>query len=481
MRTSRMAALLALAVLAAACRDAAGPGAAVAALRFEQDTPHVDAGKALQLSVVALDRAGRPVRGVLVDGFRSEDPTVATVGPTGLVTGVAEGSTRIQAFVGSVVAELGVVVEPRGGLLPDSLRLLVPGGERRMYVDSWPLMPQLLPFSLRNAAGASVCGRVPLRIEIRDTTLLTADYQPARDRCAISLAVPRGTAADGTTMLRVRAGLAADSVEVVVHRTFYRVFLERVPRASGAVTVAAGSRVRYQLTAMPGEGMPAAGIPVTFRIDTARTYGSLGYTMVTASTAQVTTDSAGVAFVDAPVSTSTLLDRSRWTVPERGLWVSAWSAPLRFQAEDRTSAPLQIVAGEPDHIAVYAHRGTWKFMEWIEATGDTVAVGPVATPCPPLWPARSSYVGAAVVDRYGNPISAPPAVSAASMGYSTHAAPFYLREWYPAMTPDRLEYLSGVLLEVDRDRKSESATFTLSYPGVPSRTVVAVPVLECGA
>lgn len=59
----------------------------------------IDVGATTQFAARALNRAGAPVEGVVVT-WRTPDSTV-TVGETsGLVTGVAAGTGRIQAVVG---------------------------------------------------------------------------------------------------------------------------------------------------------------------------------------------------------------------------------------------------------------------------------------------------------------------------------------------------------------------------------------------
>ena len=66
-------------------------------------------GTALQLSAKVTDKRGKAVTGVALT-WTSADPTVATVGPSGLVTPLREGSVRISASAGGSSATTLVTV-----------------------------------------------------------------------------------------------------------------------------------------------------------------------------------------------------------------------------------------------------------------------------------------------------------------------------------------------------------------------------------
>jgi Big-like domain-containing protein len=73
---------------------------------LEIQTPElltVEVGETLQLSAAARDKDGNPVATEIT--WRASDPTLA-VDPTGLITGVAPGTGRIQAFSGSLASSL---------------------------------------------------------------------------------------------------------------------------------------------------------------------------------------------------------------------------------------------------------------------------------------------------------------------------------------------------------------------------------------
>lgn len=63
----------------------------------------LEVGEALQLSATAVDKNGNPVATEIT--WRAPDPTLA-VDPTGLITGVAPGTGRVQAFSGSLASGL---------------------------------------------------------------------------------------------------------------------------------------------------------------------------------------------------------------------------------------------------------------------------------------------------------------------------------------------------------------------------------------
>ncbi|HET7234243.1 MAG TPA: Ig-like domain-containing protein [Longimicrobium sp.] len=466
-RIAALAAVAGLALLAGACRDAAGPAPAVGELRFAPAEPHVEAGKTLQLTVAVLDPFGQPAAGVPITAFRSGDPGVATVSPAGMVTGVAQGATRIQAFAGGVEARVAVVVDPPGGVRPDSFHLIVPNpAAGYILVDSWPLAPQVLRFALSNAAGASLCGLVPLRIEVGDSSRLTAEYQPGRDGCSIRLGVPAGPWTWGSTVLRVWAGGLGDSVEVEVHRTRYRVAFGSVPQ--GVKTVAAGGHVRYEVMAVGADGAPAAGFPVRFVVDTVQAYRGTNWihppVVITA-----VTDAAGVAAVDAPAPFSTRVRQSGgYYAYAPAVWVSATNDETDY---GERAPVVDVVAGAPDHIAVYGYftgggpgNHHW---EWREMKGDTARFPVDLFYC---W-IYGNTLGAVVVDRYGNATSAQATATAApGILEAGGSGPFQVNGsyWPGDYYPDSRIVSFGL---PERDL---STPVTFSAPGIPSRTMQLV-------
>jgi Big-like domain-containing protein len=103
----------------------------------------VEVGESVQLSAIALDKDGQPVSADVA--WRAADPTL-TVDATGLITGVAAGTGRVQAFVGSLSSELAsfnVVTRPDTLLIVgDSVLTVAPTA-----TASAPLTAQVQTFS----------------------------------------------------------------------------------------------------------------------------------------------------------------------------------------------------------------------------------------------------------------------------------------------------------------------------------------------
>jgi plastocyanin len=88
-------------------------------LQLTPQSPLVPVGGTVQLTATPLDQNGAPLAGLPAATFASADATVATVSPTGLVTGVAAGATTITALLtsGSIThsATASVVVGSSAG------------------------------------------------------------------------------------------------------------------------------------------------------------------------------------------------------------------------------------------------------------------------------------------------------------------------------------------------------------------------------
>jgi hypothetical protein len=96
--------------LLASCEEVIVTPAQVAIIQIEPDAAQVDVGGSVQLSAQLQDESGRPVRGHTVL-WSSDDEGIATVDASGLVRGVASGTTTIHGQVGS--AEATAVVRVR--------------------------------------------------------------------------------------------------------------------------------------------------------------------------------------------------------------------------------------------------------------------------------------------------------------------------------------------------------------------------------
>src|SRR6476620_11772437 len=94
---TRSALLVAAAATLAACNsDSTAPPPDIGSIRVTGLATTVVVGSAIQLQAVARDPDGVPLTGVTFT-WSSESNAIATVGSTGIVTGVSVGTTNITA------------------------------------------------------------------------------------------------------------------------------------------------------------------------------------------------------------------------------------------------------------------------------------------------------------------------------------------------------------------------------------------------
>jgi hypothetical protein len=120
-----------------------GAGGAVGLQILEPALKTLEIGETVQLSATALDKAGNAVNTPI--DWRTPDGTL-TVDATGAVTGVAQGSGRVQAFSGSLASNLltfTVIVRADTLVLVGDSVVTVPAG----VTASAPLVVQLRSFS----------------------------------------------------------------------------------------------------------------------------------------------------------------------------------------------------------------------------------------------------------------------------------------------------------------------------------------------
>jgi uncharacterized protein YjdB len=99
----RWAALIASALAFGCSNLTEGPNGVVELEITQPAQTQIEVGQTLQLTARALNKDGDPV--FVVISWRTADATV-TVDDQGLVTGVAPGTGRVQAFVGSLSSAL---------------------------------------------------------------------------------------------------------------------------------------------------------------------------------------------------------------------------------------------------------------------------------------------------------------------------------------------------------------------------------------
>ena len=113
-QTARYALLLtALAGLVACNSESTTSPIQIGSIRVTGSSTSVAVGNAIQLQAVARDPNGVPINGVIFE-WSSANNAIATVGSTGLVTGVAAGSTDITAEADGIEGSLRISVQPGG-------------------------------------------------------------------------------------------------------------------------------------------------------------------------------------------------------------------------------------------------------------------------------------------------------------------------------------------------------------------------------
>jgi glucose/arabinose dehydrogenase len=99
----------------------------------------VQVGQTLQLTATARDAAGGVVEGRTVE-WSTSDASLASVSPTGLVTGLAEGQAEIRATIEGILGSLVITVSPAppGGPVAVTLQEVATGLDFPLYLTSPP-------------------------------------------------------------------------------------------------------------------------------------------------------------------------------------------------------------------------------------------------------------------------------------------------------------------------------------------------------
>lgn len=310
-------------------------------------------GDAAPLAAQVLDQQGHAMSGGSV-AYSSDNPSVASVDPGGMVHAISPGSANVTAAYGSAKATAKVTVDRDEralvktlDVLADSVSFDVRAGTQTLVVQGY------------NGFGQPVCPSLTVRSS--DLSVVTA--APAGG-CRISVA-PQFR---GTATLVVQADRGADSVKVRVTSDGALAFVSSRPAASEMV---AGNTVTYGVKVMDSAGKPLAGRAVKFDV-------SAG----TLSALTGTTGSDGVVTV-------------KWTLPT-DLRVLGNSQAFSF----RTVLPNGLVSGGNDYT--YVNAGPTATMTMVRYTPSGLApLAENSTLSLPLY--ASAYVGAAAADAYGNP------------------------------------------------------------------------------
>ena len=228
---TRLAGLLLLA-MALGCSGLDEADAGIVGLEVSYERPDtIEVGETLQLSVRPLDKQGDSVPAAVT--WVALDPTVTLDAATGLMTGAAPGTARVQATVGSLSSPLltFAVIAPAD--------TLVIAGDSVFTVAIDAASPPLVT-RLESLHPPGVLAGRAVSYAITSPDPLAAT--PTVTLSTAALADTFLTAADGTvstvTVVPVAGGVPPDSVVVEV----------RASRTRGAVVPGSGQRfiVRFQ-------------------------------------------------------------------------------------------------------------------------------------------------------------------------------------------------------------------------------------------
>jgi hypothetical protein len=215
--------LVAVAILAG-CSGLDEGEAGVVALEVRAPLPAiVEVGETVQFSATPLDADGDSV-GVPVT-WRSPDATLAVDAASGLVTGVAPGTGRVQALVGSLVGELVSLAV----IAPADTLLLV--GDSVVVAPAVPGVTPTLTAQLQSFNPAGPLDARPLIFEITRPT-----------------AVPLAVTLPGGVLINTLPTIADGTAGVIVSRApgvplTDTVFVEiRASRTRGAAVPGSGQR-----------------------------------------------------------------------------------------------------------------------------------------------------------------------------------------------------------------------------------------------
>jgi len=472
-RSIFLAVLTAVAVGVSACDDQlTGAGPRPVALSLPQPIT-LAVGEQRQIQAYVVDARGRRVPGMDVSLW-SPAREIATVGPTNVLTAASVGSLEILVSARGLRGVIPVTVVPRGGIEVAEFALQV-GADHTQRLDNWALVPPVVAFTLRNAAGESLCGRMPVEVRVANPDLATATY-PADglNPCAIGLTPTRS----GTTWLIARAGTLTDSARLVVAWSNWRAYLTSSPDPDGDWTVGSSHIFTATLfSGRSGSALPASEVRVGFFVHDRGDWdemwtetGPEGVASLAVRPLNVTVSKSGGSYGPRDV-TDSLLVTAHAEYPDGSI------------SEIRSAHRVR--PGPPDHIAVMQRpwAGNHRF---VDCTWEAVADTAIKWFNP--WHVTREYVCldwvfVAVVDAMGNPTELLPSVTVRTESFGSQVNTFV-----PVTTIFQLSY----------DRNGECGThryytetalwgrgvyvkawtapaeLIASYPGMPSRTVTLV-------
>ena len=247
----------------------------VRALAVSAPASQLRPGSFLQAVADPLDAAGNVVTGVQAK-WRSLTPATLDVNPDGFMLGLAPGIGIARATVGSVSAELHLeLVNPPIASLTldvDTVRLVLPGGERLLRADARDqsgigLIGAALTWESSAARIASVTAtgevsavavgsaRVSVRGDGLSATAVVLVHAPSSATSPVITAVAPALAVPGQTMTVTGTGFSAT-------RTANTVLLDGVPVAVTAASATQLTLVLPAASAFPCQGTRTVALQV---------------------------------------------------------------------------------------------------------------------------------------------------------------------------------------------------------------------------
>ena len=195
MRLRLKAALLATALLAAACgHESLGPNVATVVVTAAATTMEVR--QSIQFTAQALDHSGAPIND-LATQWSSSNPAVATVSASGLVTGLAAGTVTITATIGGTRGTVALTIVPIAvaavAVIPDSAVLAFPSTLQLVVVITGTrgdTLARAVTWSSSNPGIASVSETGLVTTWVGGRVTITATSEGQRGTATIIVTVP---------------------------------------------------------------------------------------------------------------------------------------------------------------------------------------------------------------------------------------------------------------------------------------------------
>lgn len=323
----------------------------IVSLRVSPDTATVSTARTTQLRAYPLDASGTLIAGHSAD-WSSENPGVATVDDSGLVTGVSPGTTDIVATIAGLEARtfMTVTLPPAIALSEDSVGFATTAGGADPAADS---------IRITNGGASSLTGLAIDSIVYGSGATGWLDAQLRSSTAPTDLALMAsavGITTAGTYLATVWvSGIDADNSPAAL-----RVSLRIDPGAAANITIAAGdaqtatagSQVATPPSALVTDAFNNAvpGVQVTFAI-TGGSGSATGLVQTTNASGRATVGSwtlgttAGANTIDA---TAVGIGTVRFTATG----TAGAAASLRIEAGDNQAAVAGSSVAVPPSVAV---------------------------------------------------------------------------------------------------------------------------------